>query len=286
MRSLVISIVFVCAFISNAHACPLISDIPDFNCDGKIVVTVLGDSLVYGFGDTRNGNQGGYVLRAQKKLKDITIHNLGIQGLKTGGLSAIVVAAFKGKKKFKDFKTDLLESDYVVLDLGRNDRWDFGEPSATQKRLKEIRASIRKQVAKADGTPPLVITAVLMLPNRGSQGPWVKVLDKLILDSDTTSAPADLRFDLVSKRLLSDDQIHPTPKGYDALSRQFTRYLTQILPDHALALRPDLDSDGIFDAFESSLFGTDPTKTDTDGDGKSDGYEVFTSETDPLNPSS
>lgn len=279
MRLLISSLFFV--FIQPAFSCPLISKIPDFNCDGEIVISVIGDSLVYGYGDTRNDGKGGYVTRAARKLPTVDFDNLGIAGLHTSTLASIVTQAFNDED-YQSFKTSLLKADYVILDLGRNDRWDFGEPAATFARLKSIRSSIRKKVATAGNTPPLVVTAVLMLPNRGSQGPWVKVLNKLILDSDSKSNPANLRFDLVSKRLLSTDQIHPTSKGYDALSRQFTKYLTNILPSRALYQRKDEDNDGIYDTFETSKFGTDPTKLDTDGDGKSDGYEVFTSETNPL----
>lgn len=279
MRLLICSLFFV--LVQSALSCPLISKIPDFNCDGEISISVIGDSLVYGTGDTKNNGKGGYVFRASKKLPNIEIENLGIPGLHSSTLASIIAKAFKDED-YENFKTSLLKADYVVFDLGRNDRWDFGEPAATLARLKSIRSSIRKKVAGAGKTPPLVVIAVLMLPNRGSQGPWVKMLDKLILDSDSNNNPANLRFDLVSKRLLSSDQIHPTSKGYDALSRQFTKYLTNILPSRALLQRKDEDDDGIFDTFEISKFGTDTTKSDTDGDGKSDGYEVFTSETNPL----
>lgn len=266
---------------SQAWSCPKISGIPDFNCDGEIVVSVIGDSLVYGTGDTKNNGKGGYVLRAAKKLPNVTFDNLGIAGLHTATLASIINKAFSSSK-FSNFKKSLLKADYVILDLGRNDRWDFGEPATTLARLKAIRTSIRKKVASEGNVTPYVVLSVLMLPNRGSQGPWVKVLDKLILDSDSNANPADLRFDLVSKRLLSTDQIHPTSKGYDALSRQFTKYLTNVMTDRVLLQRKDEDDDGIFDTFETSKFGTDSTKKDTDGDGKSDGFEVFTSETNPL----
>jgi lysophospholipase L1-like esterase len=73
----------------------------------------------------------------------------------------------------------------------------------------------------------------LLLPNRGSQGPWVKELNEIILESHTTAHPADLRFDQVSKRLLSPDSIHPTSKGYAAISKVFISYLKHEYPEHA-----------------------------------------------------
>src|SRR5690606_39037339 len=102
----------------------------------------------------------------------------------------------------------------VVLDLGRNDRWLFGPPIETFRNLKRAVTQIKKYTKDSAGLSPLIVTAVMMLPNRGSQGPWVKELNGYILRSNTLQDPSDLRFDLVSKRLLSKDQIHPTPQGY------------------------------------------------------------------------
>ena len=43
----------------------------------------------------------------------------------------------------------------------------------------------------------------------------------------------------------------------------------------------DRDADGLFDADETDIYGTDPDNADTDGDGVSDGEEIFLA-TDPL----
>jgi hypothetical protein len=102
----------------------------------------------------------------------------------------------------------------VVLDLGRNDRWLFGLPSEALKNLKTIRQLIQGSIKKRTGVAPVVVIAVLMLPNRGAQGPWVKELNGLIFKSHKVSSPANLRFDLVSKRLIGADQIHPTFEAY------------------------------------------------------------------------
>jgi hypothetical protein len=112
-----------------------------------------------------------------------------------------------------------------------------------------------------------------MSPNRGSQSPWVKELDNLILDSHEAESPADLRFDLVSKRLLQPDNIHPTSKGYAEMAKVFITYLLTKYPEHVSLLREDQDNDGLYDIFEASRFGTDPMNADTDGDGIKDGKD-------------
>ena len=255
-----------------ALACPAIDQLPDFNCDGKIRIVVLGDSLVSGVGDTKNNNTGGYVLRTQNRFLNAQVDNFGVAGLNTVQLLLKIQRAFDGRGNVS-LAAALVQADLVILDLGRNDRWFFGEPLQTSRRLKKSVDLIQRRVTTLAEYPPLIVTAVLMLPNRGSQGPWVKDLNQLILKSHSKEKPADLRFDLVSKRLLSDDQIHPTPAGYNALSIVLRDYLLKSFPKHATAMRIDQDDDLLYDIFERSKFGTDPQLRDTDGDGLIDGND-------------
>jgi lysophospholipase L1-like esterase len=266
-----------------ARACPSIYGLADFNCDRKLTIAITGDSVAFGFGDKKNGNKGGYALRLQRQFPNADIINLGVQGLHTTQFLTSLSAAFRKGEESK-LASSLFAADIVLIDLGRNDRWEFGLPSATLRKLKKARDLIKKGVTDTGRPEPYIITAVMMLPNRGSQGPWVKELDALILKSSKPSAPSDLRFDLVSKRLLSTDQIHPTSAGYDALYRALLAYLKKPTAARLLALRPDSDSDGIYDLFEASQFGTDPANPDTDGDGHLDGDEAFTLLSDPLVP--
>lgn len=223
--------VLVCLMIPAAsHAlCAASSGYPDIRCDGTVRVAVIGDSLVAGFGDTTNSNRGGYVLRTAKTLPQFSFTNLGKLGLKTAPLFRdLSVKLAVGQENSR--KDAIFNADIVILDLGRNDRWLFGTPFETFQRLKRTAKLITKRAVENGVTPPLIVTAVLMLPNRGSQGPWVKELNKLILKSTTLQYPSDLRFDLVSKRLLSADQIHPTPAGYKALAAKLREYLVDVLP--------------------------------------------------------
>jgi len=255
-----------------AAACPTVGKLPDVNCDGKATIVVVGDSLVFGVGDTKNGGKGGYVLRAQEYFPEATILNYGVQGLRTPTLIKQVRKAFINSTA-SDLARDLIAADLVVLDIGRNDRWFFGLPATTVRNLKRVRAMIQDGVTSTTGTSPLIVTAVLMYPNRGSQGPWVKELDTLIAKLDSAEFPADLRFDTVSKRLLSADNIHPTSKGYTAMATVFQQYLLHDYGRHVAVFRTDADNDGLYDIYEESKFGTDPTNSDTDGDGIKDGVD-------------
>jgi len=235
-HQLIITAIIAIVSTKAAKACPDIGRLADYNCDGSAVITVLGDSLVYGFGDTKNNNKGGYVLRAQEKFPEATLVNQGVLGLRTQQMLS------KIRKAFDNYQTDplaqsLLTADLVVLDVGRNDRWLMGEPSAALRNIKRARELITSQAKMLGYSAPLVVTAVLMYPNRGAQGPWVKELDELIIKSGSDEYPADLRFDRVSKRLLSTDAIHPTSKGYAAISTVLINYLLTDYKQHAARLR-------------------------------------------------
>lgn len=264
-----------------ASACPAKNGIPDYNCDGKVLVTFLGDSLVYGIGDSKNKNKGGYVQRVAAKLPDVNVFGYGVPGQRTKELLNLLRDVFD-KGKNPELLENILNADVIVLDIGRNDRWLFGQPSEAYRNIKRATTKIRASVEAIQGVSPLVIKAVIMLPNRGSQGPWVKELNSLIFKSNSEAYPADIRFDLVSKRLLSSDQIHPTSKGYDAITKSFLTYVKTKLSKKMTALRPDTDADGISDLYETIKFATNPALPDTDGDGKSDGAEIFTFYTNPL----
>lgn len=256
-----------------ACGCPLVAGLTDFNCDGQIKIAVLGDSLVSGVGDTANGGKGGYVLRAAQKLGGVNFVNLGDPGISTVGMLLSLKKAFSGSGK-ANVRQGLLNTDVVILDLGRNDFWSFGPAKKTLRNLRRISQTVRNKIETLSGVAPLVVTAVLMYPNRGSQAPWIKELDKLILASSTQLNPANLRFDKISKRLLSEDQLHPTPAGYSSMAKALVRYINGPLAVNLAALRPDTDSDGIANFFETTRYGTDPNLYDTDGDGLSDGQEI------------
>jgi len=271
LRTLLLLLSFL-ASVPVASACPMVSGFPDFNCDGEFRVAVVGDSIVSGVGDSTHGNRGGYVLRTQAALPDSKVLNFGIPGLDTVQLLLNLNKAFSGRS-YAALLEGLTRADLVVLDIGRNDFWSFGPPIQTLRRLRKARALIESGVAARAGHAPLVVTAVLLLPNRGTQGPWVQELNELIRSANGSSHPADLRFDKVSKTRLNEDRLHPTPAGFKAVAAVFLAYLRAAYPLHAAELRPDTDHDGLYDVYEGERYGTDPADSDTDDDGLLDGQD-------------
>ena len=164
-----------------------------------------------------------------------------------------------------------------MVDVGRNDQWTAKSPLTTRRNLKRIQTMIQSNVKSSTGHNPLIVTALLMIPKRLRQAPWIGELNGLLRSSNSVHAPTDLRFDTIPKKYLSADRIHPTSKGYDKLASVFISYLSRKYPAHIEDLRPDRDHDGLYDEFELERFGTNPSRTDTDSDGLSDGGDP-----DPL----
>lgn len=260
---------------AHSAACPLVGGIPDFNCDGIIKIAVLGDSIVYGTGDTNNRGEGGYVLRAQRVLPLVKFFRGGVKGLQTRGLIKSLNNAFSRGTGPK-VRAGVIDADYVVLDIGRNDFW-LREPIAgTYRNLNRIEKIIYDGVLAAGHLPPLVIKAALLLPHRSFQIKWVEKLNSMIIGGHSLAHPADLRFDYVDgEGLLSWDNLHPTSRGYAEISKVLTRYLKTRLESRVARLHPDRDHDGVADFFEESECGTSTSSADTNDDGVSDLNQCF-----------
>ena len=216
-------------FAEDVVLCPDIRGIADLNCDGKLQITFVGDSIVTGFGDTENKNRGGYVLRLQQKFPDVTFKSVAANGLKTGGLIELLTRAFDSTEAPVTL-ANLKESDVVILDMGRNDRLVPKPVRDTYKALQLAGSKIRRGVKRFSGFEPLVVTSVMMIPGRPYIAPFVRKLNAIILESNSPDHPSDLRFDRVKSSFLSNDKLHPSSKGYEALSKVAEKYLLTELP--------------------------------------------------------
>jgi lysophospholipase L1-like esterase len=226
------TVVFVTliTFLAPAWAqnCPNLGQYLDLDCDGELTVAVLSDSLGAGVGDEEYGSSGptggGYITRAALLLPEVNFINLSV-----AGMSARKRLTQTSKALSPDgsgaLRNGLLAADLVIIDLGRNDRWDFKPAKSTARNLQRLAQVINEQSVVLRAVSPQVVTTVLMIPNRGAQAPWVQELNVLIRKSNSPTSPADLRFDRVDKRLLNEDQIHPTAEGYRAMAKVLVRYL-------------------------------------------------------------
>ena len=272
-------------FAASSEACPLIDGLVDYNCDGKHQISVTGDSIVFGTGDTLNDNQGGYVLRLKRTFKSSKVFNFGYPGITTNHLLSYYKTLFVKTPK-SDQITQLGQSDIVIIDVGRNDYFNRNSSTLTATTIKRLTVFLSTELQKKFGTSPLFVTTILPLTRRELDLGFIKQVNMVLLKIRGQSFPAYLRFDKLSPTLLSADGLHPTSAGYDVLGDIASKYISGEAQVRSKKARKDLDKDGIYDIFENKKFGTSPKITDTDSDGLNDGEEVFTYKTDPTNPDS
>lgn len=198
--------------------CPLIEGVPDYNCNGRLKITVFGDSIAYGTGDKVNRDRGGWVIRLSKLLPEATVVNYGIPGFTTVRLLYLLKGAFLRKDSIFH---DIVSADIILLDIGRNDFWNTSY-ATSGKNLVEINRLMKKKTDKYGDYAPRITTAILMYPNRPTQARWVKALNKQFIKGRLRS---QLKFNKVSTKYLNSDNLHPTSKGYEKLAEVAYNYL-------------------------------------------------------------
>jgi lysophospholipase L1-like esterase len=270
-------------FCSPAAACPRIHHLVDFNCDQSIKYTVTGDSIVYGTGDTVNGNQGGYVLRLSQSMPGVHFVPVGVRGVTTMNLYRTFKKVL-GPKSSSETKQRIHGSDLILIDVGRNDYWSKLPVGLTVRNINRIVNELKAYFDESEGVSPYIVVATLLPTKRGFQRGFIDGVNALLLKDSSPHFPVYVRFDEVDVSLISSDGLHPTSNGYTEMADIAANYLKNDAQKQMAALRPDSDHDGVYDLFERKKFGTDPNKADTDGDGLSDGDEIFKYHTDPLNP--
>jgi len=277
-----ITYLFLLLWAGQVSACPMVSSLVDYNCNGDLKIAITGDSIVRGVGDTVRPRRG-YPGRLRALLPGATVSNLGVPGVTSGGL-------LRGFKKHLNqpvpgaTQRKTIRSDIIVIAVGVNDYWAKEPASRTVTNIRRLVRYLRTALKKKDGVAPLVVVATLTPNGRDFQQPFVTEVNRLLLKLDSSSLPVDIRFDLLEPSILSADGLHPDGAGYDVMATLAAGYLTGEAQELCRSARVDSDDDGIYDLFEIRSFQTDPTRADSDGDTVSDGDEVFTHRTDPLNP--
>ncbi len=272
---------FIFQSISDVAACPLVDGLVDLGCDQTVKISVTGDSIVRGRGDPNlNDDSGGYVLDLKKYFPDVVLENLGIPGV----TSEILFLSFrKNAPKMSKTWQKLKDSDYIIIEVGTNDYWDDRPPAAVVRYIWRLRNYLEDFCQKSFGTRPIIAVATLPPTRRGFQQPFIDSVNKqLLLPYNQSRLNVLVRFDKLSKAIVSDDNLHPSGRGYKKMASVAAAAIKGPMQEQARKARIDADLDGIYDDFEVSTFGTDPLLYDTDGDGLSDGAEVFIYKTDPL----
>lgn len=280
-KQVALLVTLVVTWTSSSLACPRIGGLIDYNCDQKHVITITGDSLVYGRGDLAFGSHGGYAQRLKPIFPESRINKLGFPGITTARLLTFYKKLFVTQPKSKIIK-QLGAADILIFDIGRNDFFNKDPAALTVTTLKRLMTYIAAELKKRFKSTPLMVAAYLVPTTRGFQRPFVDEVNAILSKTKSDAFPVYLRFDLLDPMYISIDGVHPYAGGYAKLTEIAEEYIKDEAQERSKAGRTDLDKDEIYDQFEKLRFKTNPNKTDTDGDGLNDGEEVFSLKTDPL----
>lgn len=285
MKRPLFSLVFlaVIGIPALVHGCPLIDGLVDVNCDQALKIGFVGDSFVKGVGD-RSELGGGYVSRLNQLFPSAQVVKYPKPGIASGELLSLLMRRVPRMRSGPESQ-NLFDSDYVIVDVGRNDYWVDNYPPRTLNNIKRIVAYLKTQLSKGGRAAPVIGVATLAPTTRRFQASFINsVTIEMLSMRSASKLPAYIRMDKLKESGLSKDGIHPNSVGYERLATFIQAYLGNKAQSGARAVCIDADSDGIYDKFESSKFGTNSLLADTDGDGFLDGAEIFSYQTDPLDP--
>lgn len=240
-------------FLYSAMACPDIDGLVDVNCDGSLVILAFGDSITRGSGDSLGL---GYPGRLQPLLPHAHIFNYGIPGENS----------YTGNRRSTGVFAELSYADYVIILEGINDYWF--ESRDARGTSNNLFAMLRR--ARTHGSA--VLLGTLTPAYRENQIGWVLAVNGIIRPATSVD------FFSLGRGILSGDVLHPNGDGYQRMAELVATSLVAYNQNHRPA---DTDLDGIYD-FAEVKYGTDPANADSDGDGLLDGFEVFTSRSNPL----
>lgn len=281
LEKVAVILFFLLATQVPAFSCPRLHGFIDYNCDGKISIVGLGDSFVSGRGDLERPSNPGYIGRLSLRFPEVKVKKFGFPGITAQKLLAEVKQEFEKRPK-KKFAKALGEADILILDVGRNNFYDFDSPAFTVAVLKRFSLYLKTKTKQLFKSSPLLVVSFIAPTPRRFQEPWVEETNALLLQFRSEDFPVYLRSDLLDVTTISVDGIHPAATGHQMLSDLAAEYIKEEAPKRQKLFRTDLDQDGIYDQFEKLRFKTSPKKADTDGDSLSDGDEAFTFKTSPI----
>lgn len=269
-------------------ACPRIGGFVDFDCNQKLKLAFIGDSIVYGVRDTDNAGAGGYVLRLSKLFPNAQFTNLGVPGFSTQEMIRKLKDGFSSAQS-NEVKRKLQDVDIIIIDIGRNDYWEKVRSEYTMANIRRIVTTLNQWFDSNRKLRPYILVSTLLPINNVSrhfQAPFIKALNERIIHSSRLNQINVLfRADTLPSSIVSHDGLHPSSAGYTVIAKYMQPLLKFLLTTTLRGLRPDTDRDGVYDIAEAWLFKTNPKDFDTDNDTFSDGYELFTSRTSPKKAS-
>jgi len=211
-----------------------------FNDPKTVKVLILGDSIAKGTGDETFRGIGGYLTDNLKNYtaKDITVSNLGIDGLKSGELLDQV--------KNGRLTNEITSSDIILISIGGNDLLEIRrqggsnlENAFKEKQnayiaaLKEITNKVR-----AVNKDAFVVFVGLYNPYDGEitneyaqlMNDWNHATSLVFADDiKAVFVPTYDMFKLNMNRFIASDNLHPNSAGYQMIAQLISRSLEDVV---------------------------------------------------------
>lgn len=215
----ILSLVITACGNSNAvAACSLIDGQVDYDCNGKLKMVFLGDSIVYGIKGTP---AGGYVSRLKGRFPRAELVNNGIPGI----TSLQLLANLKQGKY-----SNILQADYVFVAVGTNDYWSKVSPSYTANNIKRITDQIRSMYSFSGLNSPIIKVMTLTPTTRSYQKGFVASVNASIRQYGLTGPDMST----LPTYQLDSDGLHPNSSGYNTLAYTVYAYINGIIRTEAL----------------------------------------------------
>jgi lysophospholipase L1-like esterase len=200
------------------------------NHQSSLRILALGDSLVYGYGDTEGG---GWVERLRRRWMyadaDHVVYNLGIRGDRVSQVKERLEQEFRYRGELKNKCPDL-----IILSVGVNDCPRLGIPTGRNlTEFKQFQIDVLNLLDEAKNLCPVIFVG--MVPVDQAKMPFLDCfyfnhIDQYRYKQFTKEACLERNipyldiFDLWMNRgedwlrsQLSDDGLHPSIRGYQSL---------------------------------------------------------------------
>jgi len=182
----------------TAHACPNISAMEDRNCDGKIKIVIIGDSIVYGWIGASTPSEYHSYPDYVRDVTGVEVVSYGIPGVTAQGLSDAITG-----------RADFNGADYGIIDVGRNGVYAGDSVSATAYDIRRLSAKLKTLVG-----PDAFVTASFMLKSlRPEVQEFNTALNRKLVAMRSDNFNVLVRFNQLPTSVLSGDNLHPSYEG-------------------------------------------------------------------------
>lgn len=182
----------------TAHACPRINNIKDRNCDGRIKIVVIGDSIVFGWGASVNSGEYRNYPDYVRDALGVEVVAFGIPGITAQGLNDAITG-----------RTDFNGADYGIVDVGRNGVYAGDSVSATAYDVRRLTLKLKSMM----GGSSYATASILLKSLRPEVQEFNSDLNRKLVSMRSDNFNVVMRFNTLPTSVLTGDNLHLSYEG-------------------------------------------------------------------------